>query len=76
MRGYSQVIVNKNLLAPLSSDGVKLGRFCIERGISANYLANYFGVSRPTIYAWFSGEKAPRPTQIRKIRDFIQQAGD
>ena len=76
MRGYSQTIIDKNNTAPAGNLGVKLGKVCIPRGITVTFLANYFGVTRPTIYAWFSGEKAPRQSQAAKIEVFLEHLGE
>ena len=65
-RGYSARIAETNSYAS-DSPGVLLGRFCISRDISATEIAEYFKVSKMTIYTWFIGKSEPR----RKHRDRI-----
>ena len=58
--GYSTRIVHLNKAASARGNmGVKLGRECIKRGIPVAVLSDYLGVSRQTIYNWFSGATSP-----------------
>ena len=71
-RGYTLRIVRANKVANARSPGVKLGRFCIEKDIPVREVAEYFGVSRMTIYKWFIGERIPRKIHTEKISDIVQ----
>ena len=71
MFGYTQLVINKNKEADESKIGVQLGRICISKNVPAQVVANYFGVSRATIYMWFSGEKEPRDKRVKEIQGFI-----
>jgi hypothetical protein len=71
-RGYTLRIVRANKVANARSPGVKLGRFCIEKDIPVREVAEYFGVSRMTIYKWFVGEWIPRKIHTEKISDIVQ----
>jgi hypothetical protein len=71
-RGYTLRIVRANKVANAKSPGVKLGRICIEKDIPVREVAEYFGVSRMTIYKWFVGEWIPRKIHTEKISDIVQ----
>lgn len=55
--------------------GVRLGRFCISREISATEVAEYFKVSRMTIYSWFIGKSEPRTKYKTKIESILKAGG-
>ena len=69
--GYSQSLVQANKKASAKSLGVALGRVCIERGISVTDVADYFRVSRMTVYNWFKGACVPHPLMHGHIRSYI-----
>lgn len=69
--GYSQKLVEANLKADDESLGVALGRFCIEREITATKVAKELGVSRMTVYNWFWGEHIPSPSYSEQIERFM-----
>jgi transcriptional regulator with XRE-family HTH domain len=66
-RGYTFRLAIANKRADGRSPGVKLGRFCIEQDISVREVAKEFGVSRMTIYKWFTGEWFPRKPAADQI---------
>lgn len=70
--GYSFNLVNANKEADGRHPGVKLGRYCIAKDISVRRAAEYFGVSRMTIYKWFAGEWYPRNAHVLRIKEVIQ----
>lgn len=74
-RGYASRIVRANLDADVKSPGVKLGRFCIKREYPVREVAEYFGVSRMTIYKWFTGEWIPRKDHEAKIIEMLKRVG-
>lgn len=73
-RGYASRIVKANLEASVESPGVALGRFCITKEIPVSDVAEYFGVSRMTIYKWFVGEWLPRKSNAEKISEILKRA--
>lgn len=75
-RGYASRIVRANQEADIKSLGVKLGRFCIKREYSVRDVAEYFGVSRMTIYKWFTGEWIPRKSHETKIQEVLSKVSD
>lgn len=75
-RGYSLRVVRANEQADPSNIGVLLGQLCIKKEIPVSQVAQYFGVSRMTIYTWFCGQGRPRKQMEEKIRAVIQKLGD
>lgn len=73
-RGYASKIIKANLEASVESPGVALGRFCITKEIPVSDVAEYFGVSRMTIYKWFVGEWLPRKSNAEKISEILKRA--
>ena len=74
-RGYSRRIIEANAEANKDSLGVRLGRYCISRDISASDMADYFRVSKMTIYKWFVGKSEPRKIYEEKIKDMLTTGG-
>jgi hypothetical protein len=56
---------NQNLL------GVKLGLICVERDIPVTDVADFFGVSRVTVYAWFRGKAVVSGKHADKMQKLI-----
>jgi len=69
--GYSQSLVHANKQASTKSLGVALGRACIRADVSVSKIADYFGVSRMTIYNWFKGDTVPHSVYAKDISDYI-----
>lgn len=74
-RGYTTHIVRANRDASTSSLGVKLGRYCIANDFPVREVAEYFGVSRMTVYKWFVGEWIPRKKHSALIEDMLKKVG-
>lgn len=70
-RGYSSRIIRANREADTKHPGVVLGRLCIAQEIPVSDVAQFFEVSRMTIYKWFKGQELPRPKQVAKIDEVI-----
>jgi DNA-binding transcriptional regulator YiaG len=49
--------------------GVQLGLTCIKLEIPAAQVAIHLGVSRQTVYSWFTGRFKPKADQLLKIVD-------
>jgi len=69
--GYSIKVVELNKKADRKSLGVILGRECIKRNIPVSEVASMLGVSRQTIYNWFTGETYPQPQVADLISEFL-----
>lgn len=59
MRGYSLYVAEAILNGDQNRLGVRLGRTCIERRIPVTKVAGVLGVTRQTVYHWFTGEYEP-----------------
>ena len=74
-RGYSLNVVQANIDASTDSLGVQLGRYCISRDLPAQEIADYFNVSKMTVYRWFDGTRIPRDKHKEKIMEMLQLGG-
>jgi hypothetical protein len=71
--GYSQRIVELNKSAPYKTLGVALGRLCIKKDVPVAEIAKTLGVSRTTVYNWFTGWCIPAPKHQEGITELINQ---
>lgn len=70
-KGYSALTVQEiNFASPVLL-GVKLGRICVKRDIPVADIAEYFGVSRVTVYAWFRGKSVVSGKYADKMQQLI-----
>ena len=69
MIGYSLALQKANRKASKKSLGVRLGRHCIDSGISVIEVTEALGVSRQCVYNWFLGEHEPGLAHAKKIAD-------
>ncbi len=51
--------------------GVKLGKICVNKDIPVIDVAEYFGVSRVTVYAWFRGKTVVSGKHADKMQKMI-----
>lgn len=73
MHGYTLLLADTIKRAPRNKLGVRLGRACLTANVSVVEVSNYFGVSRPTIYSWFTGRSNPRDRQEKAIEQYIKK---
>lgn len=71
--GYSARVIKANVFQDDSLLGVKLGRLCIALDIPVSAIAKDAGVSKQTVYNWFTGKCAPHPSLTAKIQELITQ---
>lgn len=69
--GYSQRVIAANKSASKSLLGVALGRMCISMDVPVTEVASTLGVSRETVYNWFTGEYMPHPSLHVAICDYM-----
>jgi plasmid maintenance system antidote protein VapI len=69
--GYSRKLVRANYEADTSQVGVFLGRQCMVKDIPVKKVAKDLGVTRQTVYLWFTGQVDPHPDMASKIRAYI-----
>lgn len=53
--GYTLRVAEQNVAADPELLGVQLGKLCIHAAIPVTSVADKLGVSRQTVYNWFSG---------------------
>lgn len=71
--GYTSRIDKLNRTANRSSLGVKLGRWCIKSDVSVSEIAFQLGVSRQTVYNWFTGVHEPNQEFTELIEEIIAE---
>jgi transcriptional regulator with XRE-family HTH domain len=71
--GYSFKLYEQNKAAADDKLGVRLGRVCIDKGISVIVLAERFGVTRSAVYQWFSGLREPQGRFVEPINAFLAE---
>jgi len=69
--GYSFKTVELNKGADKTRLGVSLGKLCINLNIPVVVISSKLGVSRQTVYNWFTGEHDPQETHVREITKLI-----
>lgn len=70
-KGYSTLTVREIQEANPTLLGVKLGRVCIKKDIPVSDVAEYFGVSRVTVYSWFRGQTVVSGKHADKMQKLI-----
>jgi len=71
--GYSVKLVQLNKLADKKKLGVILGKECIRTSISVSQVAKIIGVSRMTVYNWFTGLHNPQEVYEPAIQGLLDQ---
>jgi transcriptional regulator with XRE-family HTH domain len=72
-RGYSTFLVQDINDAVPFWIGVKLAKRCIALNIPIKDVAEYLGVSRPTVYAWFTGKREVSRRYVDKVEELIEK---
>jgi transcriptional regulator with XRE-family HTH domain len=72
-QGYSVKLVQLNKQANKKKLGVSLGRECIRCSISVSQVAKVIGVSRMTVYNWFTGIHDPQEIYEPAIQGLLDQ---
>jgi DNA-binding transcriptional regulator YiaG len=71
--GYSVKLVQLNKLADKKKLGVILGKECIRTSLSVSQVAKIIGVSRMTVYNWFTGLHDPQEVYRPAIEGLLDQ---
>ena len=71
--GYSSRIVKLNKKANGRLLGVQLGRACITNDVSVAHVAGTLGVSRQTVYNWFTGVNNPQEGLIKRVQVYLKK---
>jgi hypothetical protein len=70
--GYSARLIALNKEADSKLLGVKLGRVCIKRNIPVSLVASELGVSRQTVYNWFTGANTPLNQSVGAVQTLLK----
>ena len=73
MTGYTLALVLAVKRAPKHKQGVRLAKACINANIPISQVAKDFKVTRPTVYAWFTGKSNPNWRQETAIENYIKK---
>lgn len=70
--GYSARLIALNKEADSKLLGVKLGRACIKRNVPVSLVASSLGVSRQTVYNWFTGVNTPLNQSVDAVQALLK----
>ena len=70
-KGYSTLTVQEINEANQALLGVKLGKLCVDRDIPVTDVADFFHVSRVTVYSWFRGKAVVSGKHAEKMQKLI-----
>jgi hypothetical protein len=71
--GYSTLTAQEINEANHALLGVKLGRICVAKGIPVKDVAEFFSVSRVTVYAWFRGKAVVSGKHADRMQQLIDK---
>jgi len=72
MHGYTLLLADAIKRAPKHKIGVRLGKACLKANVPVVQVAADFGVSRPAVYAWFTGRSEPKWQLEEAIEKYIK----
>lgn len=72
-KGYTTLFVQAVNDANPFYLGVKLAKICIKLNVPVTDVAEYLGVSRPTVYSWFIGKRDVNPKYQEQIKKLIEK---
>jgi predicted transcriptional regulator len=73
MPGYSVFTIRDINDANPRMLGVKLAKICVKRDIPVKDVAEYLGVSRVAVYAWFRGKVEVSDKHASKVHKLIEK---
>lgn len=71
--GYSLLTVDAIRRADQRLLGVQLGQICVKSNIPVNDVAEFFGVSRMTVYNWFKGTAVVSGKHAERMKKLIEK---
>jgi transcriptional regulator with XRE-family HTH domain len=71
VRGYDQLVAAAVMGAQPVTPAIELGQFCVAHNVPVEYVATRLGVTRTTVYSWFTGRRKPRPKKLQELIDFL-----
>lgn len=73
MQGYTIRIAEAINNADGNLIGVKLGQLCIKHDVAVSKVARYLGVTRQTVYSWFTGKSQPQASYSDAVARLIRE---
>ena len=70
-KGYSILLADQIKAADPTKLGVRLARVCINKDIPVSDVAEFFGVSRMTVYSWFRGKSTVSGKFVEKVNKIL-----
>lgn len=71
MQGYTIRVAEAISNADGNLAGVRLGRLCLQHDVSVSKVANYIGVTRQTVYSWFTGKSQPQAEHETAVKELV-----
>ena len=71
--GYSVITANEIRNANPNLLGVKLGKVCLNNNIPVKDVAEFFGVTRMTVYNWFKGRVVVSGKHVERMNKLIEK---
>lgn len=71
--GYSLLTVDAIRRADQRLLGVQLGQICVKNDIPVNDVAEFFKVSRMTVYSWFKGTAVVSGKHAERMKKLIEK---
>ena len=72
-KGYSLLMADEIKSANSQLLGVQLGRVCLNKDIPVSDVADFFKVSRMTVYSWFSGKSVVSGKYAEKMQKLVDK---
>lgn len=70
-KGYSTLTIRDIQEANPTLLGVKLAKICVDKNIPVSDVAEFFGVSRVTVYSWFRGKAVVSGKHVGKMQELL-----
>ncbi len=71
--GYSLFTLDAIRRADQKLLGVQLAQICVKSDIPVTDVAEFFGVSRMTVYNWFKGEAVVSGKHVERMKKLIEK---
>lgn len=72
-KGYSVITINEIRSANSQLLGVQLGLVCLKNDLPVTDVAEFFGVSRMTVYNWFKGKVVVSGKHAERMTKLIEK---
>ena len=73
MQGYTIRVAEAINNADGKLLGVQLGRLCLQHNVGVGVVANRLGVTRQTVYSWFTGKSKPNHTCMSVVEKMVRE---